>query len=147
MCYFSFCTFKCESHLLDIFNDIFLWFPFVLRVMIRWTKDMAATWWAWILYSVRNVLDIGVIHRRKYLATISSRWHVYVTSRLLPLASRQDRSFIVKLLAKSKLKSLPYNRTDHLPTTYPPTHNFKSSLYKSIQVLHYWNGVRNGLFS
>ena len=42
---------------------------------------------------------------------------------------------IVKLLAKSKLKSLPYNHTDHLPT-HPPTHNFKSSLYKSIQVLH-----------
>ena len=40
---------------------------------------------------------------------------------------------IVKLLAKSKLKSLPYNHTDHLPTTTP---NFKLSLYKSIQVLH-----------
>ena len=48
-------------------------------------------------------------------------------------------TLIVKLLAKSKLKSLPYNHTDHLPThppTHPPTHNFKSSLYKSIQVLH-----------
>ena len=40
---------------------------------------------------------------------------------------------IVKLLAKSKLKSLPYNHTDHPP---PPTHNFQSSLNKSIQVLH-----------
>ena len=29
-------------------------------------------------------------------------------------------SFIVKLLAKSKLKSLPYNHTDHLP--YLPTY-------------------------
>ena len=42
-------------------------------------------------------------------------------------------NIIVKLLAKSKLKSLPYNHTDHPPTT---THNFKSSLNKSIQVLH-----------
>ena len=37
--------------------------------------------------------------------------------------------YIVKLLA-SKLKSLPYNHTDH-PPTYPPTHKFISSLYKS----------------
>ena len=45
---------------------------------------------------------------------------------------------IVKLLAKSKLKSLPYNHTDHLPThpPPPPTRNFQSSLNKSIQVLH-----------
>ena len=46
---------------------------------------------------------------------------------------------VVKLLAKSKLKSLPYNHTDHPPThplTHPATPNFKSSLYKSIQVLH-----------
>ena len=47
---------------------------------------------------------------------------------------------VVKLLAKSKLKSLPYNHTDHPP----PTRNFESSLNKSIQVLHkhmihFWN--------
>ena len=39
---------------------------------------------------------------------------------------------IVKLLAKSKLKSLPYNHTDHPPLTP----NFKLNVYKSIQVLH-----------
>ena len=50
---------------------------------------------------------------------------------------------IVKLLAKAKLKSWPYNHTDH-PPTHQPTRNFKSSLNKSIQVLHqhmihFWN--------
>ena len=38
---------------------------------------------------------------------------------------------IAKLLDKAKLKSLPYSHTDH-----PVTPNFKSSLKKSIQVLH-----------
>ena len=51
---------------------------------------------------------------------------------------KKGYDFIVKLLAKSKLilaksklKSLPYNHTAH-----PATHNSKSSIYKSIQVLH-----------
>ena len=43
-----------------------------------------------------------------------------------------DFFMIVKLLAKAKLKSLPYNHTAHPP----PTPNFKLSLYKSIQVQH-----------
>ena len=40
---------------------------------------------------------------------------------------------IVKLLAKAKLKSLPYNHTDH---HLPPTRNFQSNVNKSKQILH-----------
>ena len=62
------------------------------------------------------------------LPSSQSGWNFWLDKRWL-------LSHIVKLLAKSKLKSLPYNHTAH-PTTHPTTHNSKSSLYKSIQVLH-----------
>ena len=48
---------------------------------------------------------------------------------------------IVKLLAKSKLKSLPYNHTDHPAITSPATLNqVYTSLYKSY--INIWGIVR-----
>ena len=68
-----------------------------------------------------------------FCLNISEHWSLKITGYTWikgVLFSFWTWRYIVKLLAKAKLKSLPYNHTDH------PTRNFQSSLNKSIQVLY-----------
>ena len=71
---------------------------------------------------------------------LGNRSNYAINKQNISYLKQRQIIIFVKLLAKSKLKSLPYNHTDHPPTT----RNFKSSLNKSIQVLHqhmihFWN--------
>ena len=48
---------------------------------------------------------------------LKTRWICFLHIRLL--TTQVIHFLVVKLLAKSKLNSLPYNHTDHPPTTHP----------------------------
>ena len=79
----------------------------VIENAVSGVKIYKWTWLATKCFGQKNLFEAWQEH------DIVRDWHKIFGSEKNPT--------VVKLLAKAKLKSLPYNHTDYLPT-YPPTH-------------------------